>query len=270
MIAKAIEKSNQSMEEKLDKDNKKNKKDKNKIHITTDYNLFTYLVGNRDIVDKHVKDLSSQIDERDLNIPIIVNEKMEVCDGQHRLEAYKILGLPVHYIIKEGLTLQDIRKLNSVNRKWTMHEYMMSHFKLDAEHYITLEWFVRAFGFSVSDSLAMLNGKGYLDQHDYREFREGGFKVHDLEKAKEIANAIIWIGNYFDKWKKGNFIRAMISVMNDKSFVWSIFKRRVENFSAKLTNQGSRDDFIIMIERLYNFKTSPDKRIRLKIYGKRS
>ena len=98
----------------------------------------------------------------------------------------------------------------------------------------------------------------------------GGFKVHDLEKAKEIANAIIWIGNYFDKWKKGNFIRAMISVMNDKSFVWSIFKRRVENFSAKLTNQGSRDDFIIMIERLYNFKTSPDKRIRLKIYGKRS
>ena len=62
----------------------------------------------------------------------------------------------------------------------------------------------------------------------------------------------------------------MISVMNDKSFVWSIFKRRVENFSAKLTNQGSRDDFIIMIERLYNFKTSPDKRIRLKIYGKRS
>ena len=126
----------------MDKDDKKTKKDKNKIHITTDYNLFTYLIGNRDIVDKHVKDLSSQIDERDLNIPIIVNEKMEVCDGQHRLEAYKILGLPVHYIIKEGLTLQDIRKLNSVNRKWTMHEYMMSHFKLDAEHYITLEWFV--------------------------------------------------------------------------------------------------------------------------------
>ena len=62
----------------------------------------------------------------------------------------------------------------------------------------------------------------------------------------------------------------MIAVMNDKSFVWSIFKKRVENFSSKLTNQGSRDDFIIMIEKLYNFKTSPDRRIRLKIYGKRS
>ena len=70
--------------------------------------------------------------------------------------------------------------------------------------------------------------------------------------------------------EKCNFIRAMIAVMNDKSFVWSIFKKRVENFSSKLTNQGSRDDFIIMIEKLYNHKTSPDRRIRLKIYGKRS
>ena len=142
------------MEKKLQNINK------NKIHVTSDYNMFSYLVGNRDIVNKHVKDLSAHIDDRNLNIPIIVNEKMEVCDGQHRLEAYKVLGLPVHYIVKEGLTLQDIRKLNSVSRKWTMHEYMMSHFKLGSEHYVTLEWFVRTYGFSVSDSLAMLNGKG--------------------------------------------------------------------------------------------------------------
>ena len=81
---------------------------KNKIHVTSDYDQFTYLVGNRDIVNKHVKSLSTEIDNRDLEIPIIVNEKMEVCDGQHRLEAYKALDLPVHYIIKEGLTLGDI------------------------------------------------------------------------------------------------------------------------------------------------------------------
>ena len=82
-----------------------NSMNKNKIHVTKDYDMFSYVIGNRDIVNKHVKDLSSHIEQRDLNIPIIVNEKMEVCDGQHRLEAYKALDLPVHYIIKEGLTL---------------------------------------------------------------------------------------------------------------------------------------------------------------------
>ena len=178
------------MEKKLQNINK------NKIHITSDYEKFTFLVGNRDVVNKHVKDLSAQIDQRDLNIPIIVNEKMEVCDGQHRLEAYKVLGLPVHYIVKEGLTLQDIRKLNSVNRKWTMNEYMMSHFKLGSKHYVTLEWFVRTYDFSVSDSLAMLNGKGYLDSYDYAQFREGHFVVHDLEKGKDIAKSILKVGEY--------------------------------------------------------------------------
>ena len=84
--------------------------------------------------------------------------------------------------------------------------------------------------------------------------------MHDLEKGKEIANSIIWISNYFDKWKKCNFIRAMIAVMNDK-FLFGQYLRKSRKLSSKLTNQGSRDDFIIMIEKLYNHKTSPDRRI---------
>jgi len=241
--------------------------EKNKVQYTTDYNIFSYLVGNRDIVNKHVKDLSAEIDERDLEIPIIVNEKMEVCDGQHRLEAYKALDKPVPFIIKDGLELTDIRKLNSVNRKWTMHEYMMSHFKLEVPDYVHLEWFVRTYGFSVSDSLAMLNGKGYTNTHDMKMFKEGKFVIHDLEKAKKTATCIDYIGEYFEHYRKVSFIRAMISVMNDPVFVWSIFENKLKNFSSKLTNQGSRNDFILNIEKLYNYKTSPEKRIRLKIYG---
>ena len=59
----------------------------------------------------------------------------------------------------------------------------------------------------------------------------------------------------------------MISAMNDNSFVWNIFENKLKNFSSKLTNQGSRNDFILNIEKLYNHKTTPERRIRLKIYG---
>ena len=84
------------------------KKDKNKIHSTTDYSQFKYIKGNRELVEAHVKKLSDQISKKDFQIPIIVNEKMEVCEGQHRLEAYKSLGMPITYMIKEGLVIQDI------------------------------------------------------------------------------------------------------------------------------------------------------------------
>ena len=99
-------------------------KDKFKIHSTTDYEKFKYIKGNRAIVEAHVKTLSDQIAKKDFQIPIIVNEKMEVCEGQHRLEAYRLLGVPITYIIKEGLEIGDIREMNSTSRKWTMSEYM--------------------------------------------------------------------------------------------------------------------------------------------------
>jgi hypothetical protein len=90
-----------------------------------------------------LESLSEQITIKDFQIPIIVNEKMEVCEGQHRLEAYKTLSIPITYIIKEGLDIFDIRKLNSVSRKWTMEEYLMSHVKLGNTDYEILEWFHR-------------------------------------------------------------------------------------------------------------------------------
>ena len=238
----------------------------NRIYSTTDYDQFTYIVGNREVVNKHVRELSNEIETKDLAIPIIVNEKMEVCDGQHRLEAYKVLGLPVQYIIKEGLKLNDIRKLNSVNRKWTMQEYMMSHVKLGAKEYETMEWFTRTYGFSITDSIAMLNGKGYRSQQDLEDFKLGNFVVHDLEHAKNTASAIIKVGEYFEHFRKKSFVNAMISVMRDPDFVWSIFENKLRHFSSKLKNQGSRNDFIINIEKLYNHNTGADRKIRLKTY----
>ena len=77
-----------------------------------DYGQFKYIKGNRELVEAHVRKLSDQISKKDFQIPIIVNEKMEVCEGQHRLEAYKSLGMPITYMIIAGLEIQDIIKLN--------------------------------------------------------------------------------------------------------------------------------------------------------------
>ena len=86
--------------------------DKNKIYKTTDYSLFKYLKGNRAITELHVRRLVESIKEKDLQVPIIVDEKMNVVEGQHRLEAYKIVGRPILYIVKDNVTLEDLRKLN--------------------------------------------------------------------------------------------------------------------------------------------------------------
>ena len=83
--------------------------DKNKIYKTTDYSVFKYLKGNRAVNELHVRRLVEAIKEKDLQVPIIVDEKMNVVEGQHRLEAYKIVGNPILYIMKSDVDLSDVR-----------------------------------------------------------------------------------------------------------------------------------------------------------------
>tara|TARA_R100001440_G_scaffold56898_1_gene76676 strand:+ start:457 stop:1218 length:762 start_codon:yes stop_codon:yes gene_type:complete len=253
----------------MTKDNDNDKKDKNKIHSTTDYSKFKYIKGNRDLVEAHVKKLSDQIAKKDFQIPIIVNEKMEVCEGQHRLEAYKSLGMPITYMIKEGLVIQDIRKMNSTARAWTMQEFLDSHVTLGNKDYEVLKWFHEKYEFSISDSISMLNGKGWHSSEDLADFKDGNFKVTDLEWAKDTADKIQQIGEYFPYYKKRSFVGAIISALKDSTFVWKVFLSRLESHSSKLKNQGSRNDFILNIERLYNHNTSAGKKIRLQVYGNR-
>lgn len=61
-----------------------------KTYITRDYSVFKYLSGNRDINLHNVNNIVKNVLENGL-LPtiVIVNENMEVIDGQHRIEAFK-------------------------------------------------------------------------------------------------------------------------------------------------------------------------------------
>tara|TARA_R100000005_G_C4949115_1_gene170401 strand:+ start:279 stop:1016 length:738 start_codon:yes stop_codon:yes gene_type:complete len=238
----------------------------NKIYSTTEYGVFNKLRGNRAVNELHVRRLVEAIKEKDLQIPIIVDHDMNVLDGQHRLDAYKIVGNPITYIIKDKFELQDVRNVNSVNRKWTLTEYLMSYCKLGKKDYQLLEWFHRTYEFGIAECVAMLNGKGYTNVNILKEFRKGEFVIDDLEQGKTWAKNINACGEYFQYYKKATFIKAMLSAMKDKTFNFKIFLKRLSNNSSKLKNQGSRNDFIVNIERLYNHGTANKFKVRLDLY----
>ena len=99
-----------------------------------------------------------------------------------------------------------------------------------------------------------------------KDFKKGGFVIKDLEWGKTQARRLKWIGEFFQYYKKRNFISAMLSCYQNKTFKWEIFKKRLENNSSKLKNQGSRNDFIVNIERIYNIGTADKNKIRLDLY----
>ena len=89
-----------------------------KIQQTTDYGIFKKVPFNRQKDKNHVKELQKIIlKENLLHLhPILINEKMEIIDGQHRLEAAEALGLPIFYIQGE-LSYDHILNSNLFQRK---------------------------------------------------------------------------------------------------------------------------------------------------------
>ena len=73
------------------------------VYTTTDYGIFKRLVGNRDIPESRISKIVESIQTIGwVHNPIIVNERMEVIDGQGRLTALQRLKMPVEYIVAEG------------------------------------------------------------------------------------------------------------------------------------------------------------------------
>lgn len=92
------------------------------IRMTTDYSIFLHVIGNREINKSNVNRLKQSINEIGLQVPILVNEKKAIVDGQHRLQALKELNLPVTYVQSEITKEEHIPDLQ-VSKVWTALDY---------------------------------------------------------------------------------------------------------------------------------------------------
>ena len=106
---------------------------------TSNYELFTRLEGNRPVLSNRVTKIKGSITKNGYIFnPIVVNEKMEIIDGQGRFEALKMLGRPIDYVIAEGAGLQECIALNASGTIWTITDYINSYCEMGNENYIRL------------------------------------------------------------------------------------------------------------------------------------
>lgn len=92
-----------------------------RVYKTDDYSLFKLSRFNRTVIlRKQMIDQAKQ----GLIAPIIVNENYVVIDGQHRLAAAKEAKVPIEYIVKSGLNKDDIVRMNTVQRRWSLKDYI--------------------------------------------------------------------------------------------------------------------------------------------------
>jgi hypothetical protein len=106
---------------------------------TNDYNRFKFKKGNRPLNNALVKRLVFSIQSSNLTkcFPVVVNNKFEILDGQHRFTACNQIGSPIYYEVYDG-NLSDLDLiwfLNSNQKTWTLNEFVALCSEAGMENY---------------------------------------------------------------------------------------------------------------------------------------
>lgn len=156
------------------------------IQKTKDYYIFRYINFNRPINKRHVQQLKQMIlKENLLHLhPVIVNDRMEMVDGQHRLCAAKELGVDIYYI-QDSVSYEHILNSNLYQKKLTLQDVVKFYAVKDKiPSYEKLYEYIEDLGISSKAALGLLFGSISVSIIDF--IKSGKFQMPNEKKKIEI------------------------------------------------------------------------------------
>ncbi len=235
------------------------------IFETKDYSIFKFRDDNRVIRPNHVKKLASKMRNRGW-LPasvVTINGSGDVIDGQHRVKAAIETTTPVRYKVVRGAGIDEMTEMNTLQVNWSPFDHLHKFVVRGVPSYITFDKFVKEFPMFKYTEIAMfLNNNQSSIQRD--TFENGQWEVRSVSKAREWANNILQLKEYGEKFfNRAIFVRAMIKVMSNKpEFVFDEFIHKVKLRPMNFKQCGTVDQYVEMIEDIYNYRRSDKINLR--------
>jgi len=224
-----------------------------KIYKTTDYSKFSFLDGNRNINPSHINRLKESMENNYLYTIILVNEKYEIIDGQHRFTVIEELGLLLNYIIVKNYGLKEVQVLNINTKNWSQSDYADGYANLGNLNYQTYLEFKDKYNFNHEVTLCLLNNTSACGKDLRISFKSGSFIVRNIVQASDIADKITQIGEFYDGNKRRTFVFAMIQVLKNPEFVFDEFTAKLKRLSNRMVDCVSTVEYKNLIEEIYNY-----------------
>lgn len=229
---------------------------------TQDYEIFKHYNCNRKIDKKLVKKIVLSIKKNNLLEfrPILVNEKYEVIDGQHRLEAARILGVPIYYTINNQATDQDLILLNNVQKPWTLDDYLNYWCSKGKREYLLFRDTVKRYGLSVSRTLMFYTGSR---SEKSREFKSGELKAVPMAMIDETLHTIKDIKAYLAEklvapsrsfLEREHFMRALIMFLKHPEINKELLFKKLEVKMSLLRVCTNATEYVKILQDIYNYR----------------
>lgn len=229
-----------------------------RIFFTTDYGRFKFLKGNRDInpgkVDKIKEVIQSGIDVLKY-APIIVNEAMEIIDGQHRYAVARELKGNVYYVIHKDADLSIVPTINSNHTKWRNIDFLNSYLDLKREAYIELVAFMKAHeGISLSTAVKVFHSGTPNSSEAIEAFREGRLSMEKKDRAYHLGKLLIDFAKHTDNPYSSRFFHVMIALDGNEKYDHALMLRKLEESGRRIEDVKSVKTIIQDMESIINHR----------------
>jgi hypothetical protein len=229
---------------------------------TQNYDKFKFIKDNRKVNKLHLRKLRDSIAKQFLFSPIVVNEKLEIIDGQHRFTVCKEMGLPILYNIVKGYGFRETKTYNISNRNWSIEDFLNAYITQKNINYVRYAQLRKKFPFEHSILLHQINKA--RTQSAFREFKEGNLKLtldaignisKDLEKIYDFRK-------HFEFWNQRSFLLAVLRLFKNSKYDHKRMIGKLEEVPKKVVFSSQMIDYLRQLENIYNYKMTKSKVVR--------
>jgi hypothetical protein len=227
----------------------------NFVLTTRHYDYFLYTHGNRDIDESNYARLKRSISVDGQQNPIMVNEKGEVIDGQHRLAVCKELRLPVRFFIQPGATIATAVQLNTAGQKWNTNDWINHYAKQGNPHYQQLKKFAENSPFQITTTIAIAQGTLAQIKEDgaNQNVKQGTWSCKDWDASYKLMKRMLAVKAYLNNSAMLYQI-ALIKFNRLQAFDWDRMMRQMETYPDLLPKVADGVQAIQQLDKLYNYK----------------
>lgn len=167
------------------------------VYMTMDYNQFKRLVGNRDVTIRRKNRIKESIRNFGYILnPIVVNENMEIIDGQGRFEALRDLALPVYYVIADGAGVKECVAMNINMSNWKVIDYVNSYAELGNENYIRYKKLIEEHeDLTVDEVYGLIKNKIVTTGYGSREIKDGELYFTE-DRLSQVSIVAEWLDDH--------------------------------------------------------------------------
>ena len=228
---------------------------------TRDYNKFSFLGLNRKLNRKCINALKNSIAKNGyVGSPILVNDKHEILDGQHRFVALKESGMSIPYEIIEG-DYDTIIDLNTTQHNWNIEDYINFYCEKDHnQHYVRLKRLCNELNSSVIIVLTMAYRQKPGGQ-TFENIKKGRLTLtlDDELRAKSFYEVYKQLTKLLKLKPTGKLCAALAMLSCRSGFKWKTLVEKASKYPTMAYNCRTIDEFVSMLRDLYNYKSKKEE-----------